>query len=377
MMSPLRSILVVSPNYPYKGESVFPFVKNLCEEFVRQGHEVTVLCPQSVTSSLLHRKGQRPKEWTDDVAGKTIRVYQPRYITAPFKYHDINNFSLRICLSLFFLTHKIEQDAVYSHFWSSAYAVLPFAKRAKKPLFVASGESDIRELFSTRFSLKNLCDYVRGVVCVSSKNKDESIELGLTTAQKCEVFPNAVNADSFYKRDKAECRKELGLPQNAFLIAFVGWFIERKGPLRVAEAINKVGGVNSLFIGKGEQEPKCDGILFKGALPHEEVPLYLGAADAFVLPTQHEGCCNAVVEAMACGLPIISSNLPFNWDVLDDCNSIMVDPNNVDEIADAIKRLRDNVKLRDRLSAGATKKAASLTIDQRAKSIIEFMESRK
>ena len=80
---------------------------------------------------------------------------------------------------------------------------------------------------------------------------------------------------------------------------------------------------------------------------------------------------------MSCGLPIISSNLPFNWDVLDDSNSIMVDPNNVGAIADAIVKLRDDNSLRENLAASSLKKAQALTIDQRAKRIIEFIESRK
>ena len=88
-------------------------------------------------------------------------------------------------------------------------------------------------------------------------------------------------------------------------------------------------------------------------MPHEEVPLYLNAADVFVLPTLHEGCCNAVVEAMACGLPVISSDLPFNWDVLNKGNSIMVNPNSINEIRDAIVEMRDNNVKRMQLSQGA------------------------
>ena len=113
-------------------------------------------------------------------------------------------------------------------------------------------------------------------------------------------------------------------------------------------------------------------MLFEGRLLHEQIPIYLNAADVFVLPTLKEGCCNAVVEAMACGLPIISSNLAFNWDVLDETNSIMIDPQNIQQIRDAIIKLRDDSVLRKRLAEGALRKAESLTIDQRAKEIMKF-----
>ena len=98
-------------------------------------------------------------------------------------------------------------------------------------------------------------------------------------------------------------------------------------------------------------------------------------ADIFVLPTLNEGCCNAVVEALACGLPVVSSDRPFNYDVLNESNSIMVDPMNVDEIADAIRKLKEDKELRHRLAEGALKMAEELTIDRRAQRILEFMES--
>lgn len=372
----IESILVITPNYPIDGDPVYPFVKNICDQFTIMGHKVVVVSPQSITSSILHSKKIRPIEWVDNVKGKRVTIYQPLYISFPHKWHNINNFIKRLCLKFFFRRNRICQDVVYCHFWSSAYAVLPCVEKLNLPLFVASGESDIKKLFTTSYGLKKLKDYVNGVICVSSKNRDESIALGLTTFEKCEVFPNGVNTDLFHLRDRAECRQLLGLPQDAFIVIFVGWFIERKGVERVAKAISRLDGVNSIFIGKGNQEPDCEGILFKGPLSHDKIPFYLSAADVFVLPTLHEGCCNAVVEAMSCGLPIISSNLPFNWDILDETNSIMINPNNVDEISDAIVTLRDNPKILRELAEGAIKKAQNLTIAQRVKSIIQFMNNR-
>ena len=95
--------------------------------------------------------------------------------------------------------------------------------------------------------------------------------------------------------------------------------------------------MKSIFIGSGEQTPEIDGILFCGKLPHDQIVHYLNAADVFVLPTLAEGCSNAIIEAMACGLPIISSDLPFNDDILDAENSIRVNSLDVESIAEAIR----------------------------------------
>ena len=373
-MTSIKRILVVTPNYPIEGDPVYPFVKNLCDEFAKQGLDVTILAPQSLTSALLHRKKTRPLKREYDVLGRKVTVYHPYSFTPFHGALKLYNYMIKQCVLSFLRKKKLMPDVCYCHFWCSAYWALPYMKKRGIPVIVASGESEIGSLLSIDKRYPDFNEYVRGVVCVSSKNRDESVTLGYTKPEKCIVLPNAVNTEMFQKKDKNACREKIGLPHDSFIVAFVGWFIDRKGPLRVAAALNKVKGAKSIFIGKGSQDPHCDGILFKGALPHEQVPEYLGAADCFVLPTLHEGCCNAVVEAMACGLPIVSSNLPFNWDVLDETNSIMVDPQNIDEIADAIRQLFNNHDMRKILSDGALRKAANLTISQRAARIIEFIE---
>jgi glycosyltransferase involved in cell wall biosynthesis len=114
--------------------------------------------------------------------------------------------------------------------------------------------------------------------------------------------------------------------------------------------------------------------LFKGALPHEDIPTYLNAADVFVLPTLAEGCSNAIVEAMACGLPIISSNLPFNWDLLNAENAILVDPMSVEQIATGIEKLLNHPALQQQMSLSALATVKDLTIEKRVRSILQFFQ---
>ena len=79
---------------------------------------------------------------------------------------------------------------------------------------------------------------------------------------------------------------------------------------------------------------------------------------------------------MACGLPIVSSNLLFNYEILNQDNSIMVNPNNIEEIAMAINHLKNNPGIRESMSQASLIKAKELNIESRAKSIIEYIQKR-
>lgn len=365
------NILVITPDYPDKYKVIYPFVKQLVDEFAEQGHNCSVIAPYSITK---YKRFYPFAEKDGDVT-----VYRPNHLS--FSNIMIGGFSPSLYFRQKAINHafkkmSVKPDVVYCHFWECGLEGYQYAKKYNIPLIVASGESNISVLLKNKHVPVDFKDVVRGVVCVSMKNKEESVSLGLTSEDKCFVKPNAVNSNLFKKLDKVECRKKLGFPEDAFIVSFVGAFIERKGVKRVADAIKQISGepVYSCFIGRGAQEPDCENILFKGGLHHEDIPVYLNASDVFVLPTLAEGCCNAIVEAMSCGLPIISSNLPFNWDVLDETNAIMIDPMDITAIKESILRLRDDIQLRFKMVASSLAKAQELTIEKRAEGIIDFMK---
>ena len=315
--------------------------------------------------------------------GGKLSIYQPYYISV----------SGNEILSCKFFKRVVERtvkklankpDACYAHFWNTGFSVCDFCKKNSLPLIVATGEGYLAGHKKT-FGQKGFMDYahdVAGVVCVSTKNKQDSISLGLTSEEKCIVVPNATDNRLFCQKDKKQLREEYKIDSNSFIVSFVGSFDERKGPDRVAKAISILDGesIKSFFIGKlyasNPHVPVCNGILYKGVVEHSKLPDYLNMSDVFVLPTQNEGCCNAIVEAIACGLPIVSSDLPFNYDILDATNSLLVDPNNVNEIAESIKLLKDNESLRSKLADGSRRKAEKLSIEHRAERIISFINER-
>ena len=381
----IRKICFITDRYPTPEYPMNTFLDQLVCQIADSGVECTVVAPYSrVLDAMKHNNYHPPVHYVKTTEkGNRISVYCPTiFALTGRKIGPLNFGKLYQRLFTNAVRHVLqengtEMDVFYGHFITPAgIAAAEMGRLHGKPSFLAYGECYIEQdsciftLEDIRNRLADLC----GVVAVSTKNRDELLTHRIADAEKIGVFPNAVNGSRFYKEDKKSARVKLGFNQDDFIVAFMGHFIDRKGVLRVSEALKKIDGIKSIFIGGGPQKPDCPGILFSGRLPHDQIVDYLNTADVFVLPTLAEGCCNAIVEAMACGLPVISSDLPFNDDILDETNSIRVDPENINEIRDAVRKLYEDREQKDRLAAGALETASGLTIELRATRILEFME---
>lgn len=385
MKSEIRSITVITGDYPSKGRMDYVFVQQLVHTIIDMGIKITVVAPQSIVHKIVHRKGFLPR-YSQGVTekGNVYDIYRPYTLTFGNKDYFSRFtrwYNKRAILSV---VKKIDSEVLYSHFWSSALPVYEYAIDNKRPLFVACGEGDdaLEDMVAAMSDedIKYLSSAVTGVVSVSSENKRKCIAFGLASEDNVDVFPNCVNTSIFHKMDVPEMKKQLGITENDFVIGFAGGFIPRKGPDRIARAIAKLNDpqIKVMFIGKPfsgyDYDFDCPGIIHKGPLEHDLLPKYLNCADVFVMPTQKEGCCNAIVESLAMGLPVISSDGAFNDDILDKNNSIRINPDDVDAIAAAIKTLKEDVVLKKQMSEYSLSRHKEYTIEGRAKRIIEFVE---
>ena len=214
------------------------------------------------------------------------------------------------------------------------------------------------------------------MLAVSTVLKEKLIAELEIPEHKIAVFPNGVDLNRFHPRDRIAMRRKYGIPAEGFVVAYVGNFLEGKGVGVMAAALDGLPGTGLLFIGSGPHRPEAANILFRGILPHEQIPEILSAADVFVMPSFVEGCCNAVIEAMACGLPIVASNGRFHDDILDESVAIRVDTTRPEPIREAAVRLRDDPLRRTEMARCARLRAQEFDIHVRAKRVLAWMAER-
>jgi glycosyltransferase involved in cell wall biosynthesis len=378
----MKHIVFISSNYPSSSRPFNgTFVRQLVLAFARLGIKCTVISPVSI----FHRRYGKfdPEKSLDFTINENpVTVLRPRYVSFSsrnifsFNTAHLTQISFEKAVSKIMSYLDTTPTILYGHFlYQGGAAAVHMASKTGIPSIVAVGESSYWSIEPIGFQ-KAIQDFknVNGIVAVSSVIRKSLIEKLKIPEEKIVVLPNGIDLSLFYYRSRKELRKKFGFPDDKFIIAFIGHFDERKGPHRILSAVSGMDNIGLIFIGNGPIPLKDKKILFKGVLEHNEVPEMLSAADIFVLPTLMEGSCNAILEALACGLPVVTSKGKFNDDIVDDTVAIRVDPLNINEIRDAIIRLIKDNNLRNEMSINALKKSKQFDINIRAKRMLEWIK---
>lgn len=283
------------------------------------------------------RKGYRPSVPYREIQDG-IEVYHPRFFNVPgfFKCLDGVFFFLSSLVTLFKIKKDFDFDLIDSHFaYPDGLGAVLLGKAFNRPVTVTV-RGTLRKLARYRLrraQIRYALDGAAKVFTVCEDLKRAVTELGID-GLKVEVVPNGVDADKFRPMDKAAARVELGLPPDRPILISVGGLVERKGFHRVIEVLPElkkaVPGLLYVIIGgasvEGDYEPVLrgmvrdagleDDVLFAGSRPHDLLYRWLSAADLFCLATSNEGWANVFLEAMACGLPVVTTRVGGNEEVV-------------------------------------------------------------
>ena len=193
------------------------------------------------------------------------------------------------------------------------------------------------------------------------------------------VIPNGLRRDAIdlylQSSDRAATRRQLGLPEDKTLFAILGTVCERKGQLEFAEAAARlidagrrdvhfavVGCRPSPYQAQLEEFLKGRGDFFHLIPTTDRTLDYLTAADVFVCSSRNESYPRVILEAMACGVPIITTPVfGIAEQVSHEFSALTYEPGDVETLASHMARLAARPKERERLVEGATRQLASLT----------------
>jgi len=384
MTRSIKHIALIATNYPSPAHPARgTFVEQLVKAIARLGTRCDVIHPLPVHKVMAERTAAK-QGTPHDYGTLPVSVVRPKYASFSSKRFGPINTSLATQFAFeraaFRAVRRLPgtPDAIYGHFIHPAgMAAVKLGRRLGLPSFVAVGESSAWGVKSIGWArTRKVFRHITGVVAVSEVNRRHMISDIGVPAERTAVFPNGADLGAFYPRDKKEMRRKHQLPQDKFIVIFLGHFDERKGVRRVEEAVEGLDGVGVVYVGQGSLAPRGSQVLFKDIVPHDTIPEMLCAADLFVLPTLREGSCNAIVEAMACGLPVVTSVGEFNDDLVDDTMSLRVDPRNVGAIREAIVRLRDDVQLRAEMATAAADRGRQFDINRRAERICSWIAER-
>lgn len=259
-----------------------------------------------------------------------LTVYHPRYPVIP---RIGTNFAPALLAAASLGTlQRIRQsgydfDLIDAHYmYPDGVAAAWLGQRLGKPVVVTARGTDVNLIPRYRFPrrlIQRTLKRLAGVIAVSEALRDAVVALG-SSPEDVTVLRNGVDLDLFAPRDRLAIRRELSLDRPT--LVSVGHLIERKGHELIIGALPELPEYLLLIVGEGPERDALgrlaerlgvsSRVRFLGARPHHELPALYNAADALVLASSREGWANVLLEAMACGTPVVASNIWGNPEVV-------------------------------------------------------------
>jgi glycosyltransferase involved in cell wall biosynthesis len=284
-----------------------------------------------------------------------IKVVHPRYPSIP---------KIGMTLAPFLLASAVipevrrvidegfDFDLIDAHyFYPDGVAAAMLGRYFNRPVVITARGSDVTEIPLYRLPREMIlwaARQARGTITVSNALREALIGMG---ADRSRIVPlrNGVDLTLFHPVDREVVRKQLGL--DGFTLLSAGNLIPLKGHHLAIAALSRLTDVRLLIAGAGPdraalealalQEGVADRVTFLGIMPQAALRTYYGAVDGLVLASSREGWPNVLLESMACGTPVIASNV---WGIPEVVTSsaagVLMHERSVAGIVQAVRALR-------------------------------------
>lgn len=214
------------------------------------------------------------------------------------------------------------------------------------------------------------------VITVSEATRRKVIQFGVPP-QRVVAVPNAVDTERFRPGDGSALRAQLGVSPGAVLVVTVGRLSPEKGHEHLVRAVGSQrdrSGIRLVLVGDGPERARLEQLVadqrLTGAVTfagwRDDVAEFYHAADIIALPSLMEGLPNAMLEAMACGKPVVATDVGGVAEALGD-TGLVVPPGNTAAFAQALTRLVDDPGLARALGERARDRAAGMTFESNAR----------
>ncbi|MGQ0652110.1 MAG: glycosyltransferase family 4 protein [Betaproteobacteria bacterium] len=258
-----------------------------------------------------------------------IEVLHPRYLVVPRIGMTLAPFLLyRAALpSLRRLAERYPFDLIDAHyFYPDGVAAALLARRLRKPVVITARGTDlslIPRYRAPRRMVQWAATRASGMITVAASLKAELVRLQVSP-ERVHVMRNGVDLELFSPSDRATTRAALGMHRTTLLS--VGHLIERKGHDLVIRALADLPDAELVIAGDGPQREALEALAravgvaarvrFVGVLRQSDLARYYTAADVLVLASSREGWANVLLEAMACGTPVVATDVGGSAEVV-------------------------------------------------------------
>lgn len=268
------------------------------------------------------------------------------------------------------LVKREDIDIIHGHYlFPAGAAAVEVGKKYNIKTYLTAHGSDMFELYKKKSFMRNPIKKILvnadKVFVVSKALKDEVLATGVKGIEnKISLYWNSVDIDKFKETDEKEFKKSLNLDDKP-IVMFVGNLIKRKNVETLLEAKKYTTEDYALIIvGDGplsdslKEKVKNDGIrdvIFTGS--RNDVEKIIPSADILVLPSYSESFGLVLIEALACGVPVIGSNVGGIKEIITEDVGLLINPKDELTIADGIDKLLSDKELYSKLKSNARNRA--------------------